>query len=260
MKNKNLTLQKPGDEAAKPAPAAAEAAKPAAEAEAAKPAPAADGIPQNDPNYRDEDGFGVGVRIILQGINSRPEYNGTKGTVAAWDKKNERWKVKLDLDGDTKAMKNKNLLHADKEGSANAAPPAMSKEEAEKVLKEGDHQAVPLVLGAGVLDMEDEILSDTEDVRVPNKKSVASMEITSEDDALVLAEKRDEFGDSGDVDNESDAISVILPDMDLSFLRDPTPTLKEARHGGNDPELIDADDDEDEIIYAGQSSTSTEVY
>lgn len=39
---------------------------------------------------------------MLDGINSKPEYNKTMATVAAWDKKNERWKVKLDLDGDTK--------------------------------------------------------------------------------------------------------------------------------------------------------------
>ena len=77
-----------------------------------------------EPGYVDADGISVGVRVRLEGINSKPEYNGTMATVAAWDKKNERWKVKLDVDGETKAMKNKNLIVV-KDGSDGAnAPPA----------------------------------------------------------------------------------------------------------------------------------------
>ena len=45
----------------------------------------------------------------IDGINSAPQYNGTEGEIVAWDTKHERWKVKLDFDGSTKALKNSNL-------------------------------------------------------------------------------------------------------------------------------------------------------
>ena len=79
---------------------------------------------------------------------------------------------------------------------------------------------------------------------------------SSQDDALVLAERQahyytDAFDYSGENDSEceSDVMSVILPDMDLSFLRE------SRAHLTYDPELIDADDEEDEILYGDQSLT-----
>ncbi len=115
---------------------------------------------------------------------------------------------------------------------------------------EGKHEAAAVYLGA---DVEDEILEDSEDDAVVQKKSVLG---SSQDDALVLAERQahyytDAFDYSGENDSEceSDVMSVILPDMDLSFLRE------SRAHHTYDPELIDADDEEDEILYGDQSLT-----
>ncbi len=44
------------------------------------------------------------------------------GDIVAWDLKNARWKVKLDLDGSTKALKLGNLTKVDGGGTPAAAP------------------------------------------------------------------------------------------------------------------------------------------
>lgn len=78
---------------------------------------------EEDRKHRDPDnlGYKVGVRVRLDGIGSKPAYNGTFGKIVAWDKKNDRWKVKIDVDKSTKAMKNKNLTPVDADG--NVLPP-----------------------------------------------------------------------------------------------------------------------------------------
>ena len=46
------------------------------------------------------DEYKPGDRVLIVGLNSKPELNGTLGTVKKWDAKNERWKVEIDaLDG-----------------------------------------------------------------------------------------------------------------------------------------------------------------
>lgn len=73
---------------------------------------------------------GVGVRVKLTGINSKPEYNNTMATIVEWDTKNERWKAQCDYDGSRKALKDDNMIivgWADgypKAGGATPAPAA----------------------------------------------------------------------------------------------------------------------------------------
>lgn len=45
----------------------------------------------------------------IKGLNSTPEYNGTIGTVTKWNEQHERWQIKMDLDGSTKALKPDNF-------------------------------------------------------------------------------------------------------------------------------------------------------
>ena len=60
----------------------------------------------------------VGVRVRIDGLNSMPQYNGTEGDIVEWDVKNERWKVTLDYDKTTKAIRNKNLTPIGKVGDS----------------------------------------------------------------------------------------------------------------------------------------------
>ena len=76
-----------------------------------------------DVHSRDADGLGIGVQVELGGLNSAPQYNGTKGEIVAWDEKNSRWNVKLEFDGSTKALKNHALkILSDPQSGGGGAP------------------------------------------------------------------------------------------------------------------------------------------
>ncbi len=58
------------------------------------------------------DAIGPGVMVYLTGLNSTPELNGMTGVVTKWDDALSRWRVKMNDDGKTKALKTDNLRPA----------------------------------------------------------------------------------------------------------------------------------------------------
>lgn len=52
----------------------------------------------------------LGVRVKLQNLNAAAQYNGTEGTITGWDEKHSRWKVTMDLDNSTKALRDTNMV------------------------------------------------------------------------------------------------------------------------------------------------------
>ena len=51
----------------------------------------------------------VGKRDEIAGLRSKPEYNGTTGTILAWNNGQKRWKVRMDYDSSLKDLKPDNL-------------------------------------------------------------------------------------------------------------------------------------------------------
>lgn len=75
-------------------------------------APAGAGSVQPAPNQAvgDADGeLGPNVKVYLVNLNSTPELNNTTGVITKWDDSLSRWRVKMDVDGKTKALKSENL-------------------------------------------------------------------------------------------------------------------------------------------------------
>ena len=109
MGNKNITMvgvdQTPNPNHKLPSASAATAAS----AKGASPGP------------DNANGFATGVRVRLQNLGSLPEYNGTLGTITGWDTTHERWKVKCDFDGKTKALLDKNMVLVESGASGAAA-------------------------------------------------------------------------------------------------------------------------------------------
>jgi len=48
--------------------------------------------------------------VKVEGLKGAAQYNGTLGTIVDFNYDTQRWNVKLDLDGSTKALKVENLL------------------------------------------------------------------------------------------------------------------------------------------------------
>ena len=62
--------------------------------------------------------LGPGVKVSLVGLNSTPELNNTTGVITKWDDNLSRWRVKMDADGKTKALKGDNLQIIGSDGAA----------------------------------------------------------------------------------------------------------------------------------------------
>ena len=54
----------------------------------------------------------------IDGLGSKPEYNGTMATIESWDDNHGRWALKMDYDGTKKKLALKNITVVDESVSA----------------------------------------------------------------------------------------------------------------------------------------------